>query len=890
MLTSLPKPPESDPYDNNPHKAEFKTQQSPNSFNKSTESFELQFSKGSSSNTNLEKPYSILSSNTHCNTNQPSNSITYNQAVYSQQKVLSTNPTLLKKSHSQLNSRNTPKTQSLIYNNYSSQLTPKPLQSAQNPQPRLHPSYSTNFETKNTKSFQTTSSPKGFENNYTQKSDINNSILNTNDYFLKYSETNRHISKNPDSKDFNISRNTQYITNTNANRISAIPSLIQNRNSNTHKAYSTISDFDKDDTFSPPQLGKDLNYSSLNPNTQLTQIKKKYSPSSSFERQNNNSQNIHSQNFDHNRSYTLDLDSLSTKSTKKTQKDPIFSMNRLSKPPSRKNSVSSTSNNHIKSTLISNKHQNAEKTYRKRVSSACTEPAFMYSGSPQLNFNKTPNNTKSVISDYEPLNSILTYKQLQHPKNTLKFPNTSLTKSTHSKSRVEDNLTNSRKVPSETNSESDDFSENKMPKDIKSQSAKIQQLLKEKFDLQVRNKTLMDSLNQLSFEGLDALVNDFSRARASNIKANERINQLKDNVLELRKRIKVLERSNKAVSVCNLEHRSNEKEMVLIKSLKMQIETLENELMEAVNENKHFIETVAELRSECDQQYRISEQLRMDALREREKSDMWQSLAQNPQVLQHSNQNTKVFNSDLGLNGQTKFNRLRTGTATTTTTNETLLNNLDNGDILYTNNNNNLFRIAERHKNDTGNSQNEYSNIKALEKHCVNLESELDKQEKNYSSEINHLKERLKTCENENKLVVQNNIELERSSKLMRIEINKLNTQLSGLAFSNFVGVGDGLSNDEINFLEAKTKNLEGELKQKNFTIIRLNNILNNLRLSTEETKKICTNNLHKATIDPLVEHKVKSLLSNIQPVSSIDSNEDDCSFYSPDQTSPPPF
>ncbi|OMJ28550.1 hypothetical protein AYI69_g1970 [Smittium culicis] len=74
--------------------------------------------------------------------------------------------------------------------------------------------------------------------------------------------------------------------------------------------------------------------------------------------------------------------------------------------------------------------------------------------------------------------------------------------------------------------------------DIKTLNSKIQTLIKDNFDLKIRNQTLYDSLNSVQINDIQGLVSDFSRARSSNIRATEKINKLKAQISKLKSALK----------------------------------------------------------------------------------------------------------------------------------------------------------------------------------------------------------------------------------------------------------------------------------------------------------------------------------------------------------------
>ncbi|OLY80248.1 hypothetical protein AYI68_g5659 [Smittium mucronatum] len=421
--------------------------------------------------------------------------------------------------------------------------------------------------------------------------------------------------------------------------------------------------------------------------------------------------------------------------------------------------------------------------------------------------------------------------------------------------------TTKKELVSNPDSSSDNSLEAPKLQSVKSENSKIQQLLKENFDLKIRNQTLMDSLNQLSDEGLEAIINDFTRARASNVRANNEIIRLKDKISSLKKTIKLLEKDINDPYKCQAQHGMSQEELDHLNSLKSQVADLENQLSLSVDENRINLENISDLKCELERQIKINDQLRSDSLHERAKTELWQNLAQSPQS-KSSNNPTSKKTHNLSLYGPQNQNRLRTGTSTTTATSETLFNNYDiNSDLEITD----PYFGYESSDVRGGPIVGEFSGKKIM-KNRMDSSDDLENtrhqgSESRFLGYIENPNEIYKEFE---KLSAQKT-DIEQKLLYQQQEHQKLMSIINGSAFNDLSASRDNFHDAEIIFLKSKISNLESENNEKTQTISKLTEFIKEFQNMVEKSSKSYLNTLHEVTVNPLLEHKVKSLLETLK-------------------------
>ncbi|OMJ10877.1 hypothetical protein AYI70_g10062 [Smittium culicis] len=451
------------------------------------------------------------------------------------------------------------------------------------------------------------------------------------------------------------------------------------------------------------------------------------------------------------------------------------------------------------------------------------------------NYNKPANNNNSAINSKTPLKKT--------PSRKSKTP-----------SKIQ---TNSLALKPDSNSE--DSVEIPKLDHIKSESSKIQELLKENFDLKIRNRTLMDSLNQLSYEGLEAIINDFTRARASNVRANNEISRLKDKISELKKSIKSMEKDLESSYKCDMQHGMSQEEHEFLESLKSQVIDLESQLEVSMNENKIITNDVKNLKSELERQCKINEQLRIDSFQERAKTELWQNLAQSPQRTNYSRNAGKKL-PNLSIADSKNQNRLRTGTSTTIATSETLFNNFDsNSDfestLPYFGYGSNLPELKSRP------SYEELSKKKNLKNHLNSFDNYNNLKTKDINPKLLPLLDNPEELIGELEKLFEYKSDLEQKLLAGQQENEKLKAYINGPSFKNLSLSTNAFENAEMMFLKSKISNLESENSEKNNTIAKLSEFIKNLQDLVDKSSKSYLASLHESTVDPLLEHKVKSLL-----------------------------
>ncbi|PVU93368.1 hypothetical protein BB561_003309 [Smittium simulii] len=421
----------------------------------------------------------------------------------------------------------------------------------------------------------------------------------------------------------------------------------------------------------------------------------------------------------------------------------------------------------------------------------------------------------------------------------------------------------------------------KNPDDIKSQTAKIQKLMKEKFDLQIRNKTLMDSLNQLSSEGLDALVSDFSRARESNIRANQEITRLRDRISELKKHIKNLETEIKNSNKCMLQHGINQEERDYIKFIEDKIRYLEVELDHKITESQVNNDLIAELQTECNLQYKINEQLKVDAINERAKSDQWQSIAQNPRKLPHQMR----AGTAKELNSVQSNIRNSSGLNTTSSeTNETLFSNYEAVESPYlrkTHTRTNTRRSSETYPHESD------IRLKQIEQRYLDLEKEHIDSVSHFKYEINQWQQKSNYHENENKLLLDKNNKLEQFSEQLQDEVKELSRQLAEKSETGYLLSKRKFEEAESQFLRVKITNLETELFEKKKKLAEMTDSFEDMYNSLKQSKREIDINLSKATASQILEHKLNTLINLVKSTNNTGHYPDNKPYSSIDNIKP---
>ncbi|PVU87064.1 hypothetical protein BB560_006553 [Smittium megazygosporum] len=418
------------------------------------------------------------------------------------------------------------------------------------------------------------------------------------------------------------------------------------------------------------------------------------------------------------------------------------------------------------------------------------------------------------------------------------------------------------------------FAQIKSPDDIKSQTSKIQQLMKEKFDLQIRNQTLMESLNQLSVEGLDSLVAMFTRARESNIRANHEIERLKDRITELKKNNKCLSEQIKSFRSYEIQQQMNERDKEYIKILELKIQNFEHELQSKLSELENRNEIITELQMELELQLKVNEQLRVDAMNERAKSDHWQSLAQSPRRISKSIRMNAFKELNLGAIAPTPA-----GPSTISpSTNETLHSGHDLNDQQY--GKKSQTAAGMRRVSEVGGFQDVNLKLRQYEQHYLGLEKEYEQFVLRHKNEVLEYERKVHSVQEENLMLRDTNNELNKTISFLKEQISHLNQEIEHASNQNYIELKKSFENSESVFLKSQISKLDSELEERKATIYTLKNYIIKLQASFSESTGEIMNNINNSTVDPVSEQKMTRALSNFSESSNTRRHSDSIISY----------
>ncbi|PVU95838.1 hypothetical protein BB559_002594 [Furculomyces boomerangus] len=375
--------------------------------------------------------------------------------------------------------------------------------------------------------------------------------------------------------------------------------------------------------------------------------------------------------------------------------------------------------------------------------------------------------------------------------------------------------------------------------DIKALSTKVQTLEKDNFDLKIRNQTLMDSLNQLSNEGLDSLVNDFARAKASNIRANEKIYLLNERIGKYKTHKRLVGDSTNSSPISQLDYEMDRKEKWILESLKNRAYNLEQDLAAKQSELDNSVEHSSTIQNKYTilqkkynaLQYRLYEQARNRKLSNEFVSS--QNTLGNGQLEQGEDFDSEFSGSEIGretnsnnINDHSKHTdriksdintrkiRVRAGTVDTSDT----LDNNEGSDAGQAPQSNNTVDDAAN-KNVAQELLMAISNLKISRD---NYKKELNQMHIRYETELGKYDEKVAEYQKANENLENRCNSLQKMNSKLHEQILELEQMLEE-AMSSISNNENGDSETRIKFLEEKINKYEEDLKSKETKLKILN-------------------------------------------------------------------
>ncbi|PVU98030.1 hypothetical protein BB561_000134 [Smittium simulii] len=363
-----------------------------------------------------------------------------------------------------------------------------------------------------------------------------------------------------------------------------------------------------------------------------------------------------------------------------------------------------------------------------------------------------------------------------------------------------------------------DSEKNTPEADIKEMNSKIQNLHKENFDLKINNKTLIDSLNQLSQDSdASVFMAEFLRSKAINNRANQKIEKYQSQILKLKNEIDFLSEKLSECSKCNLDHGMSELEKLMFKKMENKVLILEEDLVSAKSDLKMYQEIILNFKNE---NLVLKEHLRaaQDQIKNELKILKFENANSiggfNPSYIYSDSSSSSSHNKATGYSKRCRAGTIDTNESFDPSENSEITCGAQNAAI-----------NAELTLNGSNNQNNPMELLRIIQNLKKNKDSSIEKYDKacrRYESELAKFDEKLSKTQTFNEYLKDENSSLEKDKYILELK----NSQLEHFIKKNLAcdSKNENTLNElSIERLMEKVKTMESELDVKNDKIKSLN-------------------------------------------------------------------
>ncbi|OLY85780.1 hypothetical protein AYI68_g11 [Smittium mucronatum] len=386
--------------------------------------------------------------------------------------------------------------------------------------------------------------------------------------------------------------------------------------------------------------------------------------------------------------------------------------------------------------------------------------------------------------------------------------------------------------------------------DIKSLNHKIQTLLKDNFDLKIRNQTLYDSLNCVQMDDIQGLVSDYSKARSSNIRATEKINKLRSQISKLKVVIKQSNNSTQFSDTASLNSYVTSRAasdffsqgpdddhdlMNMYEVMQCRVSSLEKDLAASQDELHNSLEHASIIQSRYEESLQTCKKLQetLDNIH-LQRHSICESSGTEESAHNNNNYASGMYYKGSGYE-ENNYNRLRAGTVDTSET-------LDTGDLLeYVRSRSQESSKQPLSKNllsvdqdklkfeNSPDTSDLFETISILNKSRDEYKNNYELLTKRYETELSQYDKKLSESQNKNQ-------ELESKCESLKILVNELKSK-----------------NEKLENMISECTNAVPLVESRNYERLKeclntdagiVTNSFRNMRINLTEKEKVSKNNL----------------------------------------------